>query len=139
METLPDTNPDTLGVPDSIMMRPTIVCVFDTIADVVTIVTRCSRMRRCRRRRRMRQRANGCRMWSPPSNPALSHREAAAEGELPALPEPSSNMTREEYHAAVEQAKEYIRAGDIFQVVLSQRFSLPFTLPPSPLPGAAAG
>jgi anthranilate synthase component 1 len=39
-------------------------------------------------------------------------------------------MTREEYHAAVERAKEYIRAGDIFQVVLSQRFSLPFTLPP---------
>jgi anthranilate synthase component 1 len=61
---------------------------------------------------------------------SLPHREAAAEGTLPALPEPSSNMTREEYHAVVERAKEYIRAGDIFQVVLSQRFSLPFTLPP---------
>jgi anthranilate synthase component I len=35
----------------------------------------------------------------------------------------SSNFRRPEYHAAVRKAKEYIRAGDIFQVVLSQRFS----------------
>lgn len=40
-----------------------------------------------------------------------------------------SNMTREEYCQAVEQAKEYIRAGDIFQVVLSQRFSRPVSVP----------
>ena len=33
-------------------------------------------------------------------------------------------MTSEEYRAAIEAAKEYIRAGDIFQVVLSQRFDL---------------
>jgi anthranilate synthase component 1 len=39
-------------------------------------------------------------------------------------------MSREGYCRAVEAAKEYIAAGDIFQVVLSQRFSLPFTLPP---------
>ncbi|MEY4300396.1 MAG: anthranilate synthase component [Verrucomicrobiota bacterium] len=39
----------------------------------------------------------------------------------------ASNTTREEFFAAVESAKEYIRAGDVFQVVLSQRFSTPFT------------
>jgi anthranilate synthase component I len=38
----------------------------------------------------------------------------------------SSNLRREEFEAAVEQAKEYIRAGDIFQVVLSQRFESDF-------------
>ena len=42
----------------------------------------------------------------------------------------TSNMTREAYCQAVEQAKEHIRAGDIFQVVLSQRFSRPVTVPP---------
>jgi anthranilate synthase component 1 len=38
-----------------------------------------------------------------------------------------------EYLAMVEKAKEYIRAGDIFQVVPSQRFRLPFALPPAAL------
>ena len=39
----------------------------------------------------------------------------------------TSNTTREEFFSAVDHAKEYIRAGDVFQVVLSQRFSTPFT------------
>jgi anthranilate synthase component 1 len=39
---------------------------------------------------------------------------------------PRSNFRREEFERAVEQAKEYIRAGDVFQVVLSQRFESPF-------------
>ena len=46
------------------------------------------------------------------------------------LPEPVSNVTRARYHEMVETAKAYIRAGDIFQVVPSQRFSVPFDLPP---------
>jgi len=59
---------------------------------------------------------------------SLPHRvERQAAG---SMPDPSSNFTREGYHAVVEQAKEYIRAGDIFQVVPSQRFALPFRLPP---------
>jgi len=47
-----------------------------------------------------------------------------------AMPEPVSNTGREGYHAMVEKAKEYILAGDIFQVVPSQRLSFPFSLPP---------
>jgi anthranilate synthase component 1 len=54
--------------------------------------------------------------------------DAGAEGV--ALPEQSSNTTPEDYMGMVRRAKEYIAAGDIFQVVLSQRFSAPFTLPP---------
>lgn len=38
----------------------------------------------------------------------------------------SSNLNRESFEKAVEDSKEYIRAGDIFQVVLSQRFSIPY-------------
>jgi len=41
-------------------------------------------------------------------------------------PQPRSNLPRDEFERAVERAKEYIRAGDIFQVVLSQRFESPF-------------
>src|SRR5439155_1515592 len=43
---------------------------------------------------------------------------------------PSSNTTPEQFGAMVRRAKEYIFAGDIFQVVLSQRFEAPFALPP---------
>ena len=43
---------------------------------------------------------------------------------------PVSNTTHARYLEMVEQAKEYIRAGDIFQVVPSQRWALPFPLPP---------
>src|SRR6185503_14699400 len=41
-----------------------------------------------------------------------------------------SNTTPAEYRAMVQKAKDYIAAGDIFQVVLSQRFQAPFALPP---------
>jgi anthranilate synthase component 1 len=44
--------------------------------------------------------------------------------------EPRSNTTAAEFKRMVERAKEYIAAGDIFQVVLSQRFEAPFALPP---------
>ncbi len=62
----------------------------------------------------------------------LDDLQRAIEGPLPArqpVAQPdcctdlTSNMAREEYMQAVEDAKEYIYAGDIFQVVLSQRFS----------------
>jgi anthranilate synthase component 1 len=43
---------------------------------------------------------------------------------------PQSHMGQAEYESMVEQAKEYILAGDIFQVVLSQRFSAPLTCDP---------
>jgi anthranilate synthase component 1 len=55
------------------------------------------------------------------------------DGEPGPLPSAISNTTHMEYLAMVEKAKEYIRAGDIFQVVPSQRFRLPFALPPAAL------
>ncbi|MBW7473436.1 anthranilate synthase component I [Paenibacillus oenotherae] len=48
----------------------------------------------------------------------------------PELGEVQSNLTKEQFIANVDKAKEYIRAGDIFQVVLSQRFSIETTVDP---------
>jgi anthranilate synthase component 1 len=48
-----------------------------------------------------------------------------AAGDAECLPV-SSNMSREAFEKAVEDAKEFIRAGDIFQIVLSQRFAIPY-------------
>ena len=127
VERLPDGNPDRLGLPDAVYLRPTLVAIFDSIEDRVTLVTpvwpragvdagEAHRAARERLADAVAEFGRGLnhaplRMASPP-------------------PEPVSNTTRAGYHAMVERAKEYIRAGDIFQVVPSQRFELPFRLPP---------
>ena len=57
-------------------------------------------------------------------------KEAAGAPAGPLAVPPTSNTTPDEFKAMVARAKEYIAAGDIFQVVLSQRFEAPFTLSP---------
>jgi anthranilate synthase component 1 len=128
MERLPDNNPDTIGVPDSILLRPTIVIVFDNIARNATIVTpvrptqgvdaRAAYDRACRNLDEIRGEFERSLPY---------HREPPAG--LSSMPT-ASNTTEAEYFDMVERAKEYIRAGDAFQVVPSQRFSVPFPLPP---------
>jgi len=119
---------DTLGLPDAIFLRPTITAVFDNIRDEIVLVTpvwpqagvdaHAAFARACRR---LSGAAAG--LDAPlPAQPSLSQ---PASGELT-----QSNMTRAEYLATVERAKAYIRAGDIFQVVPSQRFRRSFALPP---------
>ncbi|MDQ0513263.1 anthranilate synthase component I [Ancylobacter amanitiformis] len=128
MERLPDAKPDIFGVPDAIFIRPTVMVVFDTVRDEVTVVSP------------VRPVAGlSASAAYEGARERLDRIVAAFEAALPAqaaedalhLPvEPVSNTAPETYLAMVERAKEYIRAGDIFQVVLSQRFDAPFTLPP---------
>jgi anthranilate synthase component 1 len=126
MERLAPAKPDPIGVPDAIMLRPTVIVVFDSVKDEIWVVT--------------------------PVRPAPGLTAKAAyelgrerietvvaclEGprirdeESPAAPQspPKSNTSEARFMQMVERAKEYIRAGDIFQVVLSQRFTAPFALP----------
>ncbi|MFZ9964353.1 MAG: chorismate-binding protein, partial [Terrimicrobiaceae bacterium] len=116
---------DELGIPDMFFMVTETVVVFD------------------HRRRRIRIVAN---VFPGDGDPGAAYDAATAriEGILeklrrplafdpvfPAITPPaapsSSNTTREEYHAMVHRAQEYIRAGDIFQIVLAQRFETEFT------------
>ncbi|MDH2444351.1 anthranilate synthase component I [Amnibacterium sp. CER49] len=53
-----------------------------------------------------------------------------AEVDLGIVPEPELRTAREDYLAAVERAKEHIRDGDVFQVVIAQRFDLPTAASP---------
>jgi anthranilate synthase component 1 len=126
MEKLPQQNPDVLGIPDGVMMRPTLIAVFDHVRDTLTL---CAPVY-------PGQDAQSA--WTAAQS-RLDEAEAALErplprpapaADLPPLPEPASNFTKPGFIAAVERAKEYIRAGDVFQVVPSQRFSVPFGLPP---------
>jgi len=129
MEALPDIKPDRLGLPDSIFVRPTVIVIFDNADDTLTIVTPVwpdAALETARAYDRALERLNDIIRGLERGLPQQQADSALDEP----LPEPSANMTTAAFHAMVARAKEYIRAGDIFQVVLSQRFSMPFRLPP---------
>jgi anthranilate synthase component 1 len=129
MERLPDRNPDVLGVPDAVFVRPTVIAVFDRLEDQMTLFTPVWPRDGVPAHEGYEQaRARLAEAVADMERPPPFRREPLEDGA--ALPEPESNVTREAYHAVVERAKEYIRAGDIFQVVPSQRFQVPFGLPP---------
>jgi anthranilate synthase component 1 len=129
VENLPNPKPDKLGVPDSIFLRPTVVAIFDNVEDVMIIVTPVWPKIGISARAAYNQAVERLGDVVHDLDRSLPQQRADLDPRLE-LPAPASNMTPDDYKGMVEKAKEYILAGDIFQVVLSQRFSLPFTLPP---------
>jgi anthranilate synthase component 1 len=129
MERLPSENPDVLGLPDSIFFRPTLVAVFDRVEDQVTLVTPVWPNAGVTAEAAYQQASERLADAVAEFERSLPYRREPVEasGELP---EPRSNMTRERFHEMVRRGKDYIFAGDVFQVVLSQRFTVPFHLPP---------
>ena len=126
MERLPDDKTSPVDVPEALLIRPTLLAIFDQVENKITLVTP---------------------VWADKSQTAETAYAAAGArleealkdlakpmpklDEHPAfrgLPQPAANMSEDKFCAMVERAKEYIKAGDIFQVVLSQRFALPFAL-----------
>jgi anthranilate synthase component I len=127
IERLPDAKPDRLNLPDALMIRPSVVAIFDNVLDRVTIISPCWPKSGLDARTAYDQAAALLADTVQDFGRSLPY---GAGREAPAPPpEPVANMGRDQYHAMVERAKEYIRAGDIFQVVPSQRFTLPFALP----------
>lgn len=128
VEHLPNVNSGGLGLPDGIFLRPTVIAVFDSVKDEVTIVTPV-RPEAGVNARAAYARA-GERLGDVGNDFSRSLPHIDQVGDIAELPEPKSNTSPEHYFEMVRKAKDYIAAGDIFQVVLSQRFEAPFTLPP---------
>jgi anthranilate synthase component 1 len=129
MEKLPSPNPDPLGTPDGMFVRPTLMAVFDSVKDLVILVTPVRPQPGVTAEAAYSRALD--RLWL--GIDALDTPVPAAHSagiDAAPLPEPVSNTPRERYLDMVRKAQEYIAAGDIFQVVLSQRFSVPFDLPP---------
>ncbi len=131
MEKLPDENPDNIGIAQSIYIRPKITVIFDSVKDQAIIITP---------------------VWGGGEDAETAYKQAQerisaivealnislkrsifskyyaadAVGKL----EFNSHTGRDDYHKIVEKAKEYIIAGDIFQVVPSRRLSAKFDLHP---------
>ena len=128
VEDLPVMNPDPLALPDAVFLRPSVVAVLDGVKGEVILVAP---------------------VWYDPAISAKAAYAKSAEriqdamrdlerplpdprslGAPQEAPNPRSNFSKEAYIAAVEKAKDYIRAGDIFQVVPAQRWTQDFALPP---------
>jgi anthranilate synthase component 1 len=118
--------PDQLGTPDAFLLLSEEVAVFDNLKGRLYLVVHADPAEPqayARARRRLdelvyRLRHSG-RSYPDVLDPSLLKEEDFVSG-----------FTREGFIAAVEKSKEYIRAGDIFQVVLSQRMSVPFRARP---------
>ncbi len=126
VETLPRAEPSELDLPDMLFVRPTIILIFDGLSDELFCIAP---------------------IWEA-DNPAKTIEEAGdridetlrklAQRRPPeprldakvAEPELLPVVAGDDYKAMVARAKDYILAGDIFQVVLAQRFTCPFELPP---------
>jgi len=128
VEHLPDVNPDPIGVPDAVLMRPSVIAVLDGVKGDVTVVAPAWTGSGLSARAAYAQAAE--RVMDALRDLDRSPSAARDLGEVAPVGPPQSNFTHEGYKAAVEKAKDYIRAGDIFQVVPSQRWSHRFELPP---------
>jgi anthranilate synthase component 1 len=128
VEHLPNVNPDTLGVPDAVLMRPSVIAVLDGVKGEVTVVAPAWVASGLSARAAYAQAAE--RVMDALRDLDRAPSAARDLGEAAQVGEPRSNFSHDGYKAAVEKAKDYIRAGDIFQVVPSQRWAMDFPLPP---------
>ncbi len=128
MEPIGNRNEDELGLPEAQLARPSLYAIFDNVSDLLTLAAPI--YPRAGVSASVAWEAAQARLAEAEAALARPLPLAAPPVSLPALAEPSSNFTREGFKAAVLRAKEYIAAGDAFQVVPSQRFSVPFALPP---------
>jgi anthranilate synthase component 1 len=129
IEELPAPNPDPIGIPDAVLMRPTVVVVFDAVRDMITVVAPVRPEKGVPAKSALARAAERLSAIVDALDRPLDHAAAnGASGPLTVLP--SSNTTPAEFERMVRAAKDYIAAGDIFQVVLAQRFEAPFELPP---------
>jgi anthranilate synthase component I len=120
MERLPQAKADPAGMPEALLMRPSVVLIFDGVRQEIIL-------------------AAPERGGAAATEALLDTVEAALDAPAPAA-RPSdvqrdkldfvSNVPKGRYLEVVERAKAYVRAGDIFQVVPSQRFSAPFPRSP---------
>ena len=129
IEHLPDVNPDPLGLPDAMMLRPSVVAVLDGVKGDVILVAPAYVNTGLTARAAYAQAAERV-MDAQRALERPMPSEARNLSDPAPVAAPVSNFAHAAYLAAVEKAKDYIKAGDIFQVVPSQRWTQEFREPP---------
>lgn len=128
VEKLPRPSENPLQLPDMLFVRPTVILIFDRLADALFLVAPVwagsfGDMDQAITAALERIDATAARLAAPLP---VALAAGAVAGELSVSPV----LAPGHYGEMVLKAKEYIAAGDIFQVVLAQRFTAPFPLPP---------
>ena len=129
VEHLPNINPDPLNLPDAVLLRPSVVAVLDGVKGDVILVAPAWVGSGLSAKAAYAQAAERVMDAQRALDRAVPGDRASVTDTVPPAP-PVSNFSRAAYLAAVETAKDYIRAGDIFQVVPSQRWVQDFREPP---------
>ena len=126
VETLPRAADSPLQLPDMLFVRPTVILVFDGLTNALFAIAPIweasdpsSAVERA-----------GERIDATLSQLGTALPSATTQAAPDTLPDLAPVIAPDEYKAMALKAKDYILAGDIFQVVLAQRFTCPFTLPP---------
>ncbi len=131
VENIPDENPDNPAIPGGILVRPSVLAIFDNLKNMILLVAP------------VYEHAGNSKKSA---RDVYEHALARIENEVESLEKNSgsppaattsisaprsikSNMKPDEYKSAVKKAIDYIYDGEIFQVVLAQRFSTDFDLP----------
>ncbi|MGJ3648810.1 anthranilate synthase component I family protein [Sphingomonas sp. GlSt437] len=123
VERLPRAAAPGIGLPDMMFVRPTVILVFDRLADALFIVAPVWPDGGAHGVERAVERIE-----ATAAHLSTAPLPAPVRGD-PLAVEPQPVLSADAYRAMVKRAKEYIVAGDIFQVVLAQRFTTPFPLP----------
>jgi anthranilate synthase component 1 len=131
VENIPSNNPATLNLPDGMFIRPKIMIIFDAVEDTMTIITPIY-IKNSKINSYEKLYKKSCNIINdivnllkqPIENKDLKTSNIKKDIKI------KSNFKKSEYLKIIKKAKEYIKAGDIFQVVPSQRFEIPFYSPP---------
>ena len=128
VENLPNLNKDTIGLPDAMFIRPSIIAVLDGVKGEVILVAPVFYEPKIDEKeafKKAKEKISSAILEL--KKQTITDRNLGTPGEME---EPTSNFTKDEYKAAVNKAKNYINNGDIFQVVPSQRWTQNFSYSP---------
>lgn len=128
VENLPNLNKDTIGLPDAMFIRPSIIAVLDGVKGEVILVAPVFYEPKVDEKeafKKAKEKISSAILEL--KKQTITDRNLGTPGEME---EPTSNFTKDEYKAAVNIAKNYINNGDIFQVVPSQRWTQNFSYSP---------
>ena len=128
VEHLPNVNKDILELPDAIMLRPSVIVIVDGVKDELTIVSPAwyskGQSAEIAHSNAVNRVLNALQNLDRPLSRVSENQTNKKVGS------PVSNVSKEQYLQMVNDAKNYIKSGDIFQVVPSQRWTVDFPLPP---------
>jgi len=119
-----------LGLPDMVFVRPTTILVFDRLADELFLIAPIWPDAHAPIDRMIDAAQERLDDIAARLSSVSAHSDRALTDALPGDIVANAATSPAKFSAMVAAAKDYIAAGDIFQVVLSQRFSTPFDLPP---------